>query len=34
MDTDNNMGTGLGRGESGAGRRWKTGEKEGTTVTA
>ena len=34
MGTNNNMGTGMGRGEDGAGRRWGKGEKAGTTVNS
>lgn len=34
MDTDNDMGTGVGRGEGRTERRWGKGEKIGTTVTA
>ena len=34
MDTDNNMGIDLGRGESGDGWRWEKGEKAGITATA
>ena len=32
-NTDNNIRTDLRRGEGGAGRRWRKGEKAGTTVT-
>ena len=34
MGTNNNMGTGMGRGEDGAGRRWGKGEKSENNITA